>query len=116
MDIAFEYFPLNIIKSYSLFSSDEHQLAVLHADGDGHCLLHAVSRALVGRELFWHPLMCALKRHFAHVLDKYKLLFKDFIEASLCLVIPDELFFALDFDKISLSGIYEKTKSIQNEL
>ena len=31
-------------------------LVPIHADGDGHCLVHAVSRALVGRELFWHAL------------------------------------------------------------
>lgn len=28
----------------------------IHADGDGHCLVHAISRCLVGRELFWHAL------------------------------------------------------------
>ena len=31
-------------------------LVPIHADGDGHCLVHAVSRGLVGRELFWHAL------------------------------------------------------------
>jgi deubiquitinating protein VCIP135 len=31
-------------------------LVPVHADGDGHCLVHAVSRCLVGRELFWHAL------------------------------------------------------------
>ena len=31
-------------------------LVPVHADGDGHCLVHAISRCLVGRELFWHAL------------------------------------------------------------
>ena len=57
-------------------------LVPLHADGDGHCLLHAVSRALVGRELFWHPLMTHLKSHFAARREEYKMLFKDFYEDS----------------------------------
>lgn len=50
----------------------EERLMPIHADGDGHCLVHAVSRALVGRELFWHPLRCCLKKHFELNLEKYK--------------------------------------------
>lgn len=46
-------------------------LVPLHADGDGHCLVHAVSRALVGRELFWHPLRSALKQHLIKHIDEY---------------------------------------------
>lgn len=53
----------------------EERLIPIHSDGDGHCLVHAVSRALVGRELFWHPLRCCLKKHFEANLDKYKVLF-----------------------------------------
>ncbi|CAH1785484.1 unnamed protein product [Owenia fusiformis] len=54
-------------------------LLPIHSDGDGHCLVHAVSRALIGRELFWHPLRENLKTHFEENLSKYKPLFKDFI-------------------------------------
>ncbi|XP_053322977.1 deubiquitinating protein VCPIP1 isoform X2 [Spea bombifrons] len=54
----------------------------VHVDGDGHCLVHAVSRALVGRELFWHALRENLKKHFKENLDRYKALFHDFIDAA----------------------------------
>ncbi|XP_067110054.1 deubiquitinating protein VCPIP1 isoform X2 [Osmerus mordax] len=54
----------------------------VHVDGDGHCLVHAVSRALVGRELFWHALRENLKQNFKQNLDRYKALFQDFIDAA----------------------------------
>lgn len=58
----------------------EDRLLPVHVDGDGHCLVHAVSRALVGRELFWHPLRCHLKRHLEEHLAHYKELLKDFVD------------------------------------
>uniref|UniRef100_A0A3Q3WH10 Deubiquitinating protein VCPIP1 n=1 Tax=Mola mola TaxID=94237 RepID=A0A3Q3WH10_MOLML len=57
-------------------------LIPVHVDGDGHCLVHAVSRALVGRELFWHALRENLKQNFKENLDRYKALFQDFIDAA----------------------------------
>lgn len=57
-------------------------LIPVHVDGDGHCLVHAVSRALVGRELFWHALRENLKQNFKQNLDRYKNLFQDFIDAA----------------------------------
>ncbi|XP_006634063.2 deubiquitinating protein VCPIP1 [Lepisosteus oculatus] len=57
-------------------------LIPVHVDGDGHCLVHAVSRALVGRELFWHALRENLKQHFKQNLERYKALFQDFIDAA----------------------------------
>ncbi|XP_038622455.1 deubiquitinating protein VCPIP1 [Tachyglossus aculeatus] len=57
-------------------------LVPVHVDGDGHCLVHAVSRALVGRELFWHALRENLKRHFQQHLARYRALFRDFIAAA----------------------------------
>ncbi|MEE6463836.1 hypothetical protein FKM82_006072 [Ascaphus truei] len=54
----------------------------VHVDGDGHCLVHAVSRALVGRELFWHALRENLKKHLKEDLDRYKALFHDFIDVA----------------------------------
>ncbi len=60
----------------------QETLVPIHADGDGHCLVHAVSRALVGRELFWHALRENLKSHLSNNLENYKLLFKDFIGAD----------------------------------
>ena len=47
-------------------------LIPLHVDGDGHCLVHAVSRAIVGRELFWHALRTGLKLHLKENLPQYK--------------------------------------------
>ena len=40
----------------SAFNGGKKCLVPIHADGDGHCLVHAISRCLVGRELFWHAL------------------------------------------------------------
>ncbi|XP_077368137.1 deubiquitinating protein VCPIP1 [Festucalex cinctus] len=57
-------------------------LIPVHVDGDGHCLVHAVSRALVGRELFWHALRENLKQNFKENLERYKALFQDFIDAA----------------------------------
>lgn len=68
-----------LIKAYN--DGKEH-LIPIHADGDGHCLVHAISRALVGRELFWHPLRVNLKNHFQKNLPEYKELFKEFIDKS----------------------------------
>lgn len=52
------------------------QLAVLHAEGDGYCLVHAISRAIVGREFFWHTLCSALHLHLtqhqAEYLQRYE--------------------------------------------
>lgn len=68
---------LELVKDYN---DGEERLIPVHADGDGHCLVHAVSRALIGRELFWHPLRCNLKRHFEENLQNYKELLKEFID------------------------------------
>ncbi|KAM8839277.1 LOW QUALITY PROTEIN: deubiquitinating protein VCPIP1 [Synchiropus picturatus] len=57
-------------------------LIPVHVDGDGHCLVHAVSRALVGRELFWHALRENLKQNFNQNLGRYKALFHDFIDSA----------------------------------
>ncbi|XP_075228890.1 deubiquitinating protein VCPIP1-like isoform X2 [Lycorma delicatula] len=64
------------------FNNNIDVLVPLHADGDGHCLVHAVSRALVGRELFWHPLRSALKQHLIKHIDEYTALLGDFINGS----------------------------------
>ena len=53
-------------------------LVPIHADGDGHCLVHAISRCLVGRELFWHALRTDLHKHFSSQLARYKELFHEF--------------------------------------
>jgi hypothetical protein len=66
----------------------------LHADGDGHCLVHAVSRALTGRELFWHPLRVGLKQHFDLNIDKYK------VRPSIASFL---FFFFITFSKLSVN-------------
>ena len=55
-------------------------LVPLHADGDGHCLVHAISRCLVGRELFWHALRHSLYCHLTENISRYKTMFKEFYE------------------------------------
>ena len=60
----------------------EERLIPIHADGDGHCLVHAISRALVGRELFYHPLRLNLMCHFRDNLERYKELFKNFVDVD----------------------------------
>lgn len=55
-------------------------LVPLHADGDGHCLVHAISRCLVGRELFWHALRHGLSSHLTANIERYKEIFKEFYE------------------------------------
>ncbi|KAG8441977.1 hypothetical protein GDO86_010959 [Hymenochirus boettgeri] len=63
-------------------NSNQECFIPVHVDGDGHCLVHAVSRALVGRELFWHALRENLKKHLKENLDRYKALFHDFIDTA----------------------------------
>ncbi|KAG9478871.1 hypothetical protein GDO78_012502 [Eleutherodactylus coqui] len=63
-------------------NSNQECFIPVHVDGDGHCLVHAVSRALVGRELFWHALRENLKKHLKENLDRYKALFHDFIDVA----------------------------------
>lgn len=70
---------LNVIKDAN---DNETRLVPIHADGDGHCLVHAVSRALVGRELFWHALRVNLMHHLQSKLTTYKDLFCDFIDVD----------------------------------
>lgn len=70
---------LSLLRSYN---SNRDALVPLHVDGDGHCLVHAVSRAVVGRELFWHALRTGLKQHLTDNLPRYKELLNDFINCS----------------------------------
>ena len=61
-------------------NNNQECLLPIHADGDGHCLVHALSKALIGRELFWHALRTNLKTHFQANQATYKSLFMDFID------------------------------------
>lgn len=69
-----------ILQQLRKANSNKTGLIPLHADGDGHCLVHAISRCLVGRELFWHALRHALYSHLTANIARYKELFKDFYE------------------------------------
>ncbi|XP_068722589.1 deubiquitinating protein VCPIP1-like [Montipora capricornis] len=69
----------NTLEAIKVVNDDEERLVPLHVDGDGHCLVHAISRGLVGREIFWHALRANLKNHLETELQKYKGLFRDFI-------------------------------------
>lgn len=63
-------------------NNNQERLVPLHADGDGHCLVHAISRCLVGRELFWHALRTNLHAHLISNLQRYQTLFKEFYSAE----------------------------------
>ena len=80
-DVAVEYLQ-GTLQEIAKVNNGEERLIPIHADGDGHCLLHAISRALVGHELFWHPLLTNLKLHFIKRQEDYQNLFIDFIETS----------------------------------
>jgi len=54
------------------FHDGEERIIPIHADGDGHCLVHALSRALIGRELFWHSLRKNLQDHLQERLSTYQ--------------------------------------------
>ena len=69
----------NTLEAIKVVNDNEERLVPVHVDGDGHCLVHAISRALVGREIFWHALRANLKSHLKTELHKYKGLFRDFI-------------------------------------
>lgn len=58
--------------------SKQEVLVPVHADGDGHCLVHAISRCIVGRELFWHALRVNLHHHLATMKGQYQEMFKEF--------------------------------------
>ena len=70
----------DILQRLRVSNENKTGLVPLHADGDGHCLVHAISRCLVGRELFWHALRCGLYTHLTANIDRYKEMFKDFYE------------------------------------
>lgn len=74
-----EMYLKNTLEAIKLANDNEERLVPVHVDGDGHCLVHAISRALVGREIFWHALRANLKNHLKTELHKYKGLFRDFI-------------------------------------
>ena len=68
------------LEAIKVVNDNEERLVPIHVDGDGHCLVHAISRALVGREIFWHALRVNLKNHLETEINKYKGLFRDFID------------------------------------
>ena len=67
------------LREVQIANSDVECLVPVHADGDGHCLVHAISRCLVGRELFWHALRTNLHAHLTNKQSLYNEMFKDFI-------------------------------------
>ena len=69
----------DILTRIKSVNNDVTGLVPLHADGDGHCLVHAISRCLVGRELFWHALRTNLHHHLTSNHARYKTMFKDFV-------------------------------------
>lgn len=90
-------------------NDNDCRLIPIHADGDGHCLVHAVSRALVGRELFWHALRLNLMHHFQDNLTRYKSLFENFVDKDEWSDIIDECdpnFIPKDHEPAGLRNIH----------
>ena len=77
-----EFYLGSMLKKVHQFNKVSESLVPIHADGDGHCLVHAISRAIVGRQLFWHALRCNLKHHFEKNLEIYSEMFSNFMEKS----------------------------------
>jgi deubiquitinating protein VCIP135 len=97
------------LKAISKENDEEERLIPIHADGDGHCLVHAISRALVGRELFWCPLRDNLLSHFKMQLSEYSEQFKDFIDAdewSTIIAECDTAFIPPDGEALGLRNIH----------
>ena len=69
---AFKYLKetLDDIKSFN--NMDDFPFVPLKVPGDGYCLMHAVSTCLVGRELFWHPLISNLNQNMMKKQEEYK--------------------------------------------
>ena len=63
-------------------NNTEQCLVPLHVDGDGHCLVHAISRCLVGRELFWHALRMSIYVHMKDNRDRYEAVYAGFVDSS----------------------------------
>lgn len=76
---ALKYLKETLQKIKEFNGKDSCPLVPLYADGDGYCLVHAISRCLVGRELFWHPLMTEMHLDLLLNQDKYQMQFGDFI-------------------------------------
>lgn len=60
-------------------NNDVKVLVPLHVSGDGSCLVHALSRALVGREIYWHVLRKTLKQDLISNEEWYKKMLGDFV-------------------------------------
>ena len=71
-----------ILDAIKAANNKEDHLVPVHVDGDGHCLVHAISRCLVGRELFWHALRTNMRDHLVSNLDRYQLALQDFISVN----------------------------------
>lgn len=76
---ALKYLKETLEKIKEFNGKDRCPVVPLYADGDGYCLVHAISRCLVGRELFWHPLMTEMHLDLLLNQDKYQMQFGDFI-------------------------------------
>ena len=67
---------LEKIKTFN--NRDAYPIVPLEATGDGYCLMHAVSRCLVGRELFWHALITNLSSNMQQYKQEYQSCLKTF--------------------------------------
>ncbi|XP_074660293.1 deubiquitinating protein VCPIP1-like [Tubulanus polymorphus] len=108
-DVTANAYLNDILNEIRKYNDDDDRLIPIHADSDGHCLVHAISRALVGRELFWHPLRENLFFHFNARIRDYRELFRDFIDVDEWKTIINECkpdFLPLDGEPLGLRNIH----------
>ena len=69
-----------ILQKISRAPINQHavNLIPIFTTGDGHCLVHAISRAISGTEILWDPLQSGLKQQFDRNLTLYQHNFQEF--------------------------------------
>ena len=79
IDISAKEYLKETLDSIKLFNNaKEDPIEPLNVAGDGYCLLHAISRGLIGRELFWHPLLSNMNNNMRVNAESYQNLLDSF--------------------------------------
>ena len=79
---AIEYLKATLEEIKIFNKMEDFPLVPLNVAGDGYCLMHAISRCLVGRELFWHALISNLNQNMRSHQQQYESLLQSFYSAE----------------------------------
>ena len=79
---ASEYLKATLEEIRLFNKKGDYPIVPLHVAGDGYCLMHAISRCLVGRELFWHPLIRNVNQNMRNHQQQYESLLCRFYSAE----------------------------------